>query len=120
MYKNIYIVMYKLLYIVITVITESVLIKIQNGSGGDLYNRIVGKLNYISSKLMTIGYKSTDPLGKKHLGLTFPNPDISQICQVLRMSEEQFKERYKGQTVVWYDLEGVPHVRIDFIIWEDA
>lgn len=89
------------------------MIRIQNSANGDLYNRIVGKINYIGHRLMTIGYKSPT-----HLGLTFPDPDLSQICQVLRITEEEFKERYKGQTVVWYDLDGNPHVRIDLILYE--
>ena len=91
----------------------TLLIKINPNSGGDLYNRIIGRLNYIGSKLMTIGYK-----GENHLGLTFPNPDLAQICQVLRISEEEFKAKYKGQTVVWFDLDGKPQVRIDLVLWE--
>ena len=91
----------------------------KTGGSGDLYTHFVERLNYIGSQLLTIRPKSRGKNGKKILGLTFPNPDISQICQVLKVSEDEFKEKYAGQTVVWYDLEGKPHVRIDFILYEE-
>jgi len=91
------------------------LLLMKNGvESGDIYSRIVGRLNYIGGKLMTIGYK-----GKDHLGLTFPNPDLTQICQVLGVTEAEFKTKYKGQTVVWHDLEGNPKIRIDLVLYEE-
>ena len=92
----------------------------KTGGSGDLYTHFVEKLNYIGSQLLTIRAKVTgERMERRSSAVTFPNPDISQICQVLKVSEDEFKEKYAGQTVVWYDLEGKPHVRIDFILYEE-
>lgn len=81
--------------------------------GGDLYNRFIGKLNYIGHQLLTLGPKSDHSIG-----FTLTKGDTAQLCQVLGVTKDELMERYKGQVVIYNDLEGNPKAWINFILYE--
>lgn len=85
-----------------------------NRGGGDLYNRFIGKLNYIGHQFLTIGPKSKD-----NIGLTLTKGDTAQLCQVLGVTKEKLMEQYKGQLVVYNDIEGKPRAWINLVLYED-